>query len=373
MLRIWATLWGAIGVMLAAHGLIAAPAEDPPDDFAARQYIDSQGCVFLRDEAGAWQSRQARDGQPVCGYPPTFSSRGEEDAPAGGAGPGTDEIADKLMTQIVTSLGAEALGDRVGGRSGPEANPRDKENGLMSAAPLEALNRTIQLNSAVKHAMGDALRPNKRLCELLGGQALSPAPAVLGADATQGYCGDFIALDFRRLPVASSDARDDVTRVAVLPPPIVDPVTMPESSRPPAKPALPPRSTAAAPAKLAKVRVSAAPPPAQEAPPAKALAASPETPVKARVLRIDKDRARPLPPIPRGARYVQVGVFGNAANAERSVAALERLKLPLSRGKGHIKGRNVDIILAGPFDDPWKLADAMRAVRASGYPDAYPR
>lgn len=51
-----------------------APAELPPPDFTARQYIDSKGCVFLRD-GEAWVARQARDGTMLCGYPPTLSAR----------------------------------------------------------------------------------------------------------------------------------------------------------------------------------------------------------------------------------------------------------------------------------------------------------
>ena len=53
------------------------PAEPPPPDFSARQYIDSKGCVFLRDDdSGGWTARVSRDGAPICGYPPTLSARG---------------------------------------------------------------------------------------------------------------------------------------------------------------------------------------------------------------------------------------------------------------------------------------------------------
>ncbi|HRM74569.1 MAG TPA: SPOR domain-containing protein, partial [Paracoccus sp. (in: a-proteobacteria)] len=44
------------------------PAEPPPPDFSARQYIDSKGCVFLRDDdSGGWTARVSRDGAPICG------------------------------------------------------------------------------------------------------------------------------------------------------------------------------------------------------------------------------------------------------------------------------------------------------------------
>lgn len=50
------------------------PAEPPPPDFTAAQFIDSAGCVFVRVKDG-WRARIARDGSAICGYPPTFSAR----------------------------------------------------------------------------------------------------------------------------------------------------------------------------------------------------------------------------------------------------------------------------------------------------------
>lgn len=50
------------------------PAEPPPPDFTAAQFIDSAGCVFVRVPEG-WRARIARDRSAICGYPPTFSAR----------------------------------------------------------------------------------------------------------------------------------------------------------------------------------------------------------------------------------------------------------------------------------------------------------
>ncbi|MCE5973900.1 SPOR domain-containing protein [Sinirhodobacter sp. WL0062] len=58
----------------AAWAEIAGPAELPPPGFVGRQYVDSTGCVFLLESAGAdekWVARVTRDGQPLCGYPPS--------------------------------------------------------------------------------------------------------------------------------------------------------------------------------------------------------------------------------------------------------------------------------------------------------------
>ena len=54
----WVMFW--ILAPAAALGLDLTPAETPPEDFPGQQYIDSTGCVFLRN-ADAWVARQSRD------------------------------------------------------------------------------------------------------------------------------------------------------------------------------------------------------------------------------------------------------------------------------------------------------------------------
>ena len=52
----------------------SVPAEIPSSGFSDDQYVDSQGCVFVRVGFGAstqWVPRVGRDRQPVCGFQPT--------------------------------------------------------------------------------------------------------------------------------------------------------------------------------------------------------------------------------------------------------------------------------------------------------------
>ena len=69
-----------------------------------------------------------------------------------------------------------------------------------------------------------------------------------------------------------------------------------------------------------------------------------------------------------GAAFVQIGAFGDPANAERAIATLKGLGLPVSVGVG---GR-LKVILAGPFASAAELRDAVALTRRNGYPDAYP-
>lgn len=69
----------ALGVFLSGVGLAAAqgtgqPAELPPASYKGKQYVDSQGCVFLRAGTQAqtvWIPRVTASGELLCGYPPS--------------------------------------------------------------------------------------------------------------------------------------------------------------------------------------------------------------------------------------------------------------------------------------------------------------
>lgn len=52
-----------------------SPSQVPPASFAGQQFVDRDGCVFIR--AGApralkWVPRVSRDGEQICGAEPTF-------------------------------------------------------------------------------------------------------------------------------------------------------------------------------------------------------------------------------------------------------------------------------------------------------------
>ncbi|QFG37096.1 sporulation related protein [Paracoccus pantotrophus] len=334
------------------------PAEEPPADFTSRQYIDSRGCVFLRDELGGWAARLARDGTPICGYPPTLSARGAQGEPklralAPAAGRGRAELLEEALSQqVITNLrpGELASDPRPMERLpdlGPEPHP---------PAPADALRAALTAAPALRQGMGAALHPNRRLCELLG---YDGGPGAAGLDdPTQGYCGGLPKSELSRLsfmrPVGSAAGAGMIAppdrETAVPPPPAAVRPAPPPAARPaPEKPL--PAGSASASAPTAKASAPAR---------GKAPAAAPAAPSSAGM-------------IPAGARYVQVGTFADPGNAERAAARIAQMGYPLLRGRDQAGGREVQFLVAGPFPDRESIVRALDAIRKAGFRDAFPR
>lgn len=329
-------LWMMLALALLSGPALAEgppPAEPPPRDFPARQYIDSRGCVFARDDAGRWLARLARDGTPICGYPPSLSVRGLNGRPrlraldpdAGRSR--ADLLRQALSETVITNLRpGELASDPRRMEELPDLGPEPA-----SSAPAEALKAAVAAAPAIRQEMAGALQPNRRLCALLGHDG-RPVAGGDGHDPSRGYCASLSEMDLARL----SFSRPLVDPVAALAP---DPVR-----------ASPPAGTD-----------RAAPPKAADRPSA--------PPVRGKRARLPA----PIGMIPAGARYVQLGMFADPAEAARVSRAAMQLGYRVSRGRGIRGGRSVELILAGPFDDRETIVRALDALRRAGHAGAVPR
>jgi cell division septation protein DedD len=71
-----------------------------------------------------------------------------------------------------------------------------------------------------------------------------------------------------------------------------------------------------------------------------------------------------------GASYVQVGTFGQPANAEGVKARLKALGLPVSTAKITSKGKVLQVVYAGPFRSAAEAQTALGMARGAGFGDA---
>ncbi len=71
-----------------------------------------------------------------------------------------------------------------------------------------------------------------------------------------------------------------------------------------------------------------------------------------------------------GASYVQIGTFGQPGNAEGVRARLTALGLPVSTSKITSKGRVLQVVYAGPFASSAQAQAALATTRNAGFADA---
>jgi hypothetical protein len=100
----------------------------------------------------------------------------------------------------------------------------------------------------------------------------------------------------------------------------------------------------------------------------------PEAKPKVRVSTKSVPVAKPASqkPAATGARYVQVGLFGDPANASATVARMQALGLPVRQGTVRSKGRVLQTIMVGPVA-PDSAPRVLANIRKAGYGDAYLR
>ncbi len=81
----------------------------------------------------------------------------------------------------------------------------------------------------------------------------------------------------------------------------------------------------------------------------------------------------PAPEVVASTHYVQVGAYGEPANADRAAALLARLGLPVSKGNFSKHGKALQVIYAGPFAAGTDAQMALSAVQSHGFSDAFVR
>ncbi len=73
-----------------------------------------------------------------------------------------------------------------------------------------------------------------------------------------------------------------------------------------------------------------------------------------------------------GDRFVQVGAYGDAANAHRAAATISALGLPVAQRAMNMQGKRVTLVMAGPISGN-VAARVQTLLRQAGYHDAFVR
>lgn len=388
-----ASVFGGSAVF-AARLEINSPAEVPPPGYAGRQYVDSAGCVFVRAGSGStvnWVARVDRNRQHLCGYAPTFSQQ-------------TPQVAVAAAPVAPTAPAPAAAVPRA---SQPLATVAQ-----LTSAPAQGLvaRPVVAAVPALVPAPAAAAEPGKYVSPYVAraGQVAAPVPTIVAAAPVANAA----AICPNLSPVAQRYTLSDGRHVVRCGPQTEDPVGYINRAGVPglqvagmAAAAV----SAAVPASLAAVSAAPIPVPqgyrsawqddrlnpyralgtaqgaAQMAQvwtndvPARlvsvpvAVAASGRTTVSSKSVpaaaAVPVARAQPAAQAPAG-RFVQVGTFGVASNADAARARLRSLGLPVASAQVVQGGRHMQIVYAGPFNATDAARAALGKARGAGFGDA---
>jgi hypothetical protein len=314
MIALVAATAAASGVSAKTLHADEGPAELPPAGYTANQYVDSRGCVYVRaGYAGqvAWVPRVTRDRKVLCGFKPSLAgAKPSEAEPKVAATPAPAAAAAK------PSATPPKAASRV---SAPRASAAPAQTVPARAVKAEA--RPGSAKPVAKVAAAPARRVAKKAAPApvaLPRRVIRSAPVKMPAGYAPAWKDDRLN-PMRGKGTAEGKAQMDMVWSETVP-----------------------RRLIAAPAaRRASGRVST--------------------------------KGAPQAGTAASHRYVQVGLFGLPANAKAAKARLRALGLPVAVARSRSKGREAQIVFAGPFATQAQLNSALGAVRKAGYGDAFPR
>lgn len=391
---------------------IGGPKEQPPAGYTQQQYVDSRGCVFLRAGIGGavrWVPRVGRDKKAMCGVTPTFAA-----ARAASAALDAGDSA-----AVAAAAPAPAPSARV-----PVAAPA-----AATVAATPARNATVAPAAVMAARTVAPPLPSPITAPAPARGAVAALPVAVDAAGRVGCFESAPVL--QRVPLTNGGSamvctRGDGTLTGWRSPvyarnaPVGAALIAPTSQ---SRPAPAPTTTAnAAVGTTNAVAASSVPIPtgtriatglavpsgyvlawkddrlnpmrgigtaegqAQQDRvwtrnvPAKAVktanpnrviyVAAPAAPVSATVTMSAMNQpTAPVATAPARASYIQVGAFGDPANAARAIAGLTAAGLPVSS----LSGRGLKVVLAGPFASAEQAQNALGIARGAGFSDAFVR
>ena len=364
----------SIGPVLASSD---GPAEIPPASFAARQYVDSTGCAFVRSlntDAPLWAPRLARDGTVLCGFKPSLPSPEPDVVPA----PDTDVVikddsddsdvgvaeqpldaSDVKDEAVAEALDVAEACDAAEAEAAPNCSAQEdpSTNFVVKRLPAGLTVRTSDGGTLTTTEPTFVRVPveavEAKVAEVSEPEVTLPVSALENMDEVEGP--ESVDEPAPEMQMASAEQTEEPEALVTPPAPAVQKVdAVPTQSK---RPQLRPEAS-----QVAKVA----------SPEATTANAQTDVVVKAKPQPVRKASTHPMPP-KLGKRYVQVGIFGVPSNAERSIARLHALGLPVASQFMTLNGKRVKVILSGPFETHAQTKAALKQARSAGYKDAFAR
>lgn len=415
--------WAALSVLSAASAQsLAGPAETPPPSFKGSQYVDSRGCVFLRAGIGGrvtWVPRISRSRKALCGQSPAEAAR---------------EVA-VVAPAVQPTPPVTKLRNTVTQSSKTYGNAPMETIASLPRTPVRVAPRVVAKPAPQKVAVPPVVaapRPAQPSARL---NSNCPASSPYGARVTLTdgrnslLCSADPRFDVRAAAARVSAAPVQKARTAPQPVPKTQigraPVPQPKAATMGAGYKCPPNAPVA---KRFAIRgggstvmctttgggIENATPPlalgqrsdlaipkgyrkawnddrlnplrgnrtalgqAQQDQvwtrdvPAQLVARVAPTQTTKRSVNATSTSNAPRNAV-RGGYYVQIGTFGEPANAARSAASLRGLGLPVAKSRINSKGRRLQVVMVGPFGDTRSANAALSTARRSGFGDAFIR
>ncbi len=369
-------LTGSLGVgTLQAEIGERQPAEFPPPTYKGKQYVDSQGCVYIRagiDGDVSWVPRVDRARKVICGFKPSLAAQADatpvaapEPAPvqitqqdAAAAAPQVVQVAPEPVQQTAPQPVQRAARKQAVTAAPKPVAPRRVATPKQYAPAQPVTSQFTQHTRIVpKHVAYN--RMNTRHAAVPRGYKRVWDDGRLNpyrAEQTLAGRNDMLLVWTQTVPRRLIDTRTgrDVTRSVPLIYPYIDIITQSEA--------------------MGKVTIVE-----QDGQVTKRIIrnGSARKPVySSRSAAKAEPANKPAGAAPRalaGKTFVQVGTFGNPANAQRSARKIAQMGYPARIGKHRKNGRSYLTVQAGPFVDAGALNAAVHRLRSAGYQDAFVR
>lgn len=394
---------------------VGGPRELPPASYTQQQYIDSRGCAFLRAGLGGqvrWVPRVGNDRRVICGLPPSLGPRTRVDvadaadtppatarqtpattAPAAPAAPARVVTATPPRPAATARIPVESYAPaRVANL--PAVTPAPVISAPVTTAPERVSPPVAQAATTGRVERVGSGTTGRRIACTTSAPVAERVALRDGGSVVVCTRGDG-TLDGWRSPVYLDGNK---VGAALTPPPVHAAPSAATSYAPLGQPVTASRHATRPPAVAATIAVpegyrlawdddrlnplrgqGSAQGQAQQDQiwtrkvPAEAVVdAQPVAPQRRSGLTVSTKGA-PQAAVDATAAvrglYIQVGAFGDPANAQGSTARLQAAGLPVAISRA----RGLQVVMAGPFASQAEAARALSIARGAGFGDAFVR